>query len=622
MPVRHFSLASATRAAVPAKGGLYANQDAMPLLPVPPLAQTAAKYLDLVKAVADPVQYKNTERYVQEFTKSGGIGEKLQARLEQRAATERNWLSEWWDDYAYMSYRDLVVPYVLYFIGHKDLRGPVGKDQLKKAALMAHEVAAFWTLVVEELIPAEEIKGTPYCMELFKNLFNNLRVPASPLDTTVYYKYTENPYFVVVVANRFYKVHHHTPEGTPYSVGEIYAQLLAVEADARGKGPSATPVGALTSVNRDLWTSAYGELLKSPVNEFLMLQIHAALFVVCLDLTAAETLAEREAAWWHGDGQNRFYDKPLQFIVALNGALGFLGEHLRMDATPTNFLNVNVCKSMAAAVALDKLSFEFAGVDALAAAAGALEIKFEVLPAVRGYIGELIAEFRATIDLHDRYTWLFVGYGKNFIKQCKVLPDAYVQLLFQLAYYKYTGTLKPTYELAATRKYYKGRTETCRSLSPEAAAFVHTFVDPAASAEAKQAAFQTAAAKHVKNIGEALNANGVDRHLFGLKQLYNPDTDGALPDLFADPMYAYSGTWLILSLQIPSDDCYNTWGWLQVNDIGFGLAYLINSDWLNVLVCCKKGNGLSLAHLGYYLTEAALEMREVLVGGKVLRAKL
>jgi hypothetical protein len=30
---------------------------------------------------------------------------------------------------------------------------------------------------------------------------------------------------------------------------------------------------------------------------------------------------------WHGDGSNRWFDKPLQFIVNDNGTAGFMGEH-------------------------------------------------------------------------------------------------------------------------------------------------------------------------------------------------------------------------------------------------------------------------------------------------------
>jgi carnitine O-acetyltransferase len=51
------------------------------------------------------------------------------------------------------------------------------------------------------------------------------------------------------------------------------------------------------------------------------------------------TLEERAHQYWHGDGSNRWFDKPLQFIVNDNGTSGFMGEHSMMDGTPTHRLN-------------------------------------------------------------------------------------------------------------------------------------------------------------------------------------------------------------------------------------------------------------------------------------------
>jgi carnitine O-acetyltransferase len=51
------------------------------------------------------------------------------------------------------------------------------------------------------------------------------------------------------------------------------------------------------------------------------------------------TLEERAHQYWHGDGSNRWFDKPLQFIINDNGTSGFMGEHSMMDGTPTHRLN-------------------------------------------------------------------------------------------------------------------------------------------------------------------------------------------------------------------------------------------------------------------------------------------
>jgi carnitine O-acetyltransferase len=63
-----------------------------------------------------------------------------------------------------------------------------------------------------------------------------------------------------------------------------------------------------------------------PENKDLLHQIQTSSFLVCLDDSSPVTRDEVSRACWHGDGRNRFFDKPLQFIVFENGKAGFNGE--------------------------------------------------------------------------------------------------------------------------------------------------------------------------------------------------------------------------------------------------------------------------------------------------------
>ena len=125
------------------KGDLFKYQKDLPRLPVPSLAETTAKYLRSVEPYLTPEQLKATTAKVEEFVKPGGAGETLQSRLTLFAKDKDNWLAEWWDDYAYMLYRDPVVPYVSYFLSHKDIRNPIGHDQLLKATLISYYTLKF-----------------------------------------------------------------------------------------------------------------------------------------------------------------------------------------------------------------------------------------------------------------------------------------------------------------------------------------------------------------------------------------------------------------------------------------------------------------------------------------------
>ncbi|KAK6454800.1 ceramide glucosyltransferase [Scheffersomyces xylosifermentans] len=601
MPVLKKGLASTS-----AKGDLFKYQSQLPKLPVPALQDTAAKYLRSVEPFLSKQQLAETKRKVEDFIQPGGAGEKLQSRLNEFAKDKDNWLAEYWDDYAYMSYRDPVVPYVSYFFSHKDIHNQIGQDQLLKATLLAYHTIEFMTQVQNETLEPEIIKGNPYCMNAFKYMFNNSRVPAEGSDITKHYNGEEHRYFVVIYNNNFFKVPTHDANGNRLTKAQLYQQLQLVKNDPATRGIG---LGALTSLNRDEWLAAYQNLLKSPVNEASLESIFASSFVICLDNNSPITIEEKSKNCWHGDGQNRFFDKPLEFFVSANGNSGFLGEHSRMDATPTVQLNNTVYKQIVETdpkALLQEIAsgpVEFSSPEIL---------QFDINPVSRANIATAIEKFDQTIAAHHEEIFQHYGYGKGLIKKFKVSPDAFVQLLMQLAYYKLTGKVRPTYESAATRKFLKGRTETGRSVSIESKAFVETWSNPDASIEAKVETFQKAAKQHVAYLSEAADGKGVDRHLFGLKQQLQPGEK--VPEIFTDPIFTYSQTWYISSSQIPSE-YFQSWGWSQVIDDGFGLAYLINNDWLHVHISAKRGNGLRSDHLKWYLIESANELKDILSKG-------
>lgn len=59
---------------------------------------------------------------------------------------------------------------------------------------------------------------------------------------------------------------------------------------------------------------------------------------------------------------------------------------------------------------------------------------------------DLIQDLDLRIYVHD-------AYGKGFMKQCHISPDAYLQMALQLAYYRDAGKFSLTYEASMTRLY-------------------------------------------------------------------------------------------------------------------------------------------------------------------------
>lgn len=540
-------------------------EESLPKLPVPTLEETATRYLKSVHPLLSTSEFESTTKAVQEFIKPGGIGSKLQEKLISRREDpkHKNWIYEWWNDAAYLSYRDPVVPYVSYFYSHRDDRRR--RDPSKRAAAITTAALEFKKQVDSGTLEPEYMKKLPISMESYQWMFNACRVPAKPADHPVKYPASENKHILVIRKNQFFKVMHEV-DGQQLNTSELEQQFKGIYQKAE-KAPA---VGVLTTENRDVWTDAREVLLKAHSSNAAALKtIEAASFVVCLDDASPVTLEERARQYLHGDGCNRWFDKPLQFIINENGTSGFMGEHSMMDGTPTHRLNDYVNEL----IFNNKLDFSNPSVRSNLPEPAV--IKFHINKEVQSEIERAEKDFTEVIGAHELRVQAYQGYGKGLIKKFKCSPDAYVQMIIQLAYFKMYGKNRPTYESATTRRFQQGRTETCRSVSDDSVAFCKAMADPQIEPKETVALLRKAVASHVEYISAASDGKGVDRHLFGLKKLVGPNEE--LPSIYKDPTYAYSSKWFISTSQL-SSEYFNGYGWSQVVDEGWGIAYMINEN--------------------------------------------
>lgn len=579
------------------KGKMLRFEDSLPRLPVPSLEETAKRYLKSVHPIVTDAEYERTKKAVEAFIRPGGSGQTLQERLLARAADPncRNWLTEWWNNAAYLGYRDPVIPYVSYFYSFKDDRAR--REPAKRAASVASAALEFKKQVDAGSLEPEYMRGQPMAMGSYEYMFNCSRVPGDGVDAPRKYAAKDSEHIVVVRKNQFFKVPT-VVNGEPLSFSEFQRQFERIYEIAQ----RAPPVGVLTVANRDLWNDARKQLLAAdPVNEQTIKDIESAGFLICLDDATPVTLEERAHQYWHGDGCNRWFDKPLQFIINDNGTAGFMGEHSMMDGSPTHRLN-DVLNSF-----IFNNKIDLSDKPVRSNLADPRPIDFKVNDAVQEFITAAHKEHSQQIGSHELVVQAYQGYGKGLIKKFKCSPDAYVQMIIQLAYFKMYGKNRPTYESASTRKFQEGRTETIRTVSDDSTAFCEAHHDSSVPREEVVRLFRTALASHTKYTVDAGDGRGVDRHLFGLKKLLK---DGEqLPDLYQDPAYGYSGSWYLSTSQL-SSEFFNGYGWSQVIDDGFGIAYMVNENSLNFNIICKR---IGANRMSYYLSEAANDLRDVLM---------
>ncbi|RMZ90418.1 hypothetical protein DV736_g2354, partial [Chaetothyriales sp. CBS 134916] len=581
----------------PSKGAMLRFEDSLPRLPVPSLAETSRKYLKSLHPLLSKEEYAASEKAVAEFNEEGGIGQKLQERLIARAEdpNTKNWISDWWNEAAYLGYRDPVVPYVSYFYSFRDDRKR--RNPAKRAAAITTAALEFKRQVDTKSLEPEYMRKAPMAMSSYQYMFNCSRVAAVPSDYPIVYGSEGNEHIIVIRKNQFWKVPTQV-NGKQLNTSEFEHQFNHIYTQSE---PS-PPIGALTSLPRDQGAKAREHLLAaSPSNAHALKEVESSAFVVNLDNATPITLEERSRSYWHGDGENRWYDKPVQFIINDNGTAGFQGEHSMMDGTPTHRL----CDTLNALIVQRKLDFDNPTVRSTLPPPTI--VHFDVDANVAEDIAQAQKQFAQVIASQDLRVQAYQGYGKGLIKKFKCSPDAYVQVLIQLAYHKMYGKNRPTYESGATRKYQLGRTETVRSVTDESVDFCNAMANAQVPRAELERLFRAAVAVQVKNTQESSEGHGVDRHLFGLKKSLAPGEE--VPALFTDPAYAYSSTWFISSSQL-SSEYYNGYGWSQVVDAGWGLAYMINEDSLQFNVVSKR---LGCDRMSFFLNEAASEIRNILL---------
>ncbi|KAK2098288.1 hypothetical protein P7K49_023739 [Saguinus oedipus] len=119
----------------------------LPKLPVPPLQQTLATYLQCMQHLVPEEQFRKSQAIVQRFGAPGGLGETLQQKLLERQEKTANWVSEYWLNDMYLNNRLALPvnssPAVIFARQHF----PGTDDQLRFAASLISGVLSYKALL-------------------------------------------------------------------------------------------------------------------------------------------------------------------------------------------------------------------------------------------------------------------------------------------------------------------------------------------------------------------------------------------------------------------------------------------------------------------------------------------
>ncbi|PWN90766.1 acyltransferase ChoActase/COT/CPT [Acaromyces ingoldii] len=611
-----------------------------------PLLRQAEEFgeLDAGKTAAEELDKRRA--WAREALKPGSLVNRLQQRLiDVDRTTPNNWLDDrFWLQKAYHEWRvPLLVNSNWWLMCRADpdtpaaaleqpgaqaeksgTRMPAAKADvalganswqayehgLRRATWLIHRMLEFKRrLDTQDIVPDASRAGA-FCMHQYTRVFGVTRIPAIPHDwNTASVHPAKSKHITVICRNNFYHVDVLAEDGTGLPLEDIERALYEIVADARkADGPA---VGVLTSDGRDEWARAREHLLTSPTNAASMRSIEDSLFNVSLDSDVL-TLPSDHAGAPHSatpdsvdaharntsgagrGGHNRWFDKAMSLVVEPNGRAGLMGEHSPCDALIPSIV-IDFCLG----VPSPKPHEAFPSVPQTAEKGSGKGVKWSKLA------WELDAQTEANIaSASEAARKIAAGsdigmlwydeYGAEWIKKVgKQSPDAYLQLVLQVAFANVKGRQSPTYETASTRLYRHGRTDVIRSFSKEAYEFVKGLRDGLSTKELYPLLSKATQAHNAQTRSSSMG-KGIDRHLTGLRLVYDSQEDGPVPEseekhvdswkgaqlLFNDPLLAQSQTWKLSTSGLSAGDRFAGTGFGAGYPDGYGINYLAGNNLL------------------------------------------
>ena len=571
----------------------FDHQHLLPKLPVPGLDETCDRFIEWVQPLLTESEFKKTKKVVEKFRQPGGDGQKLQKRLTEwcQQTGSPNWLEPFWDRKYLMSRVPLPIN-VNFCTVCEENSSITGIPQIRRSAMLIYLSLRFKSLIDNESLEVDKDRYGPLCMIQFKKLFSTTRIPQKEIDLLRCPTSRINPtspsekHIVVFHHGHIFTLKVLDGSGGIRSIAELEAELENILALGAEKVKNDEAVALLTTMNRDDWAEAREALLRiHPRNKTILETIESALFALCLDDFSPMTLDDRFRAALHGDGNNRWFDKSFQFIVARNGKFALNGEHSGLDGYPVHRLIRYIYDEEASLSNLEKS--RDANPECQAS-----KLEFQLDDWMRRTISKASKDFKRAIENTSTRVIAFKEFGKDRIKSLNVSPDAFVQLALQIAMYRVFGKCKSIYEVASTRRFQNGRTEVLRSVSAESYRFIINMLSEACGREAKADSLRKAADRHVRRMKACMAGKGVERHLFGLLSIF--EQFGNDLGIFSEPKIYRDIGWLTLrhdtlsTTSNPDPHGVVLSGFGPVVDDGFGICYTTTREQITITLTSKS----------------------------------
>ncbi|KAK0569116.1 hypothetical protein OC861_001256 [Tilletia horrida] len=653
----------------------FSRQHELPKLPVPALEQTFKRYLrslepilkqkeelgQLPAGATAASELAKRQDYINSFLSSPLSGQLQQRLLDVDRTSPNNWLDDrFWLQKAYHEWR---VPLLINsnwwlmftndpntpqglgeHLGHgkAELAGQKGSAALgesqwneaqwgiRRAAWLTNRLIDFYRRLRDEDIVPDASRAGPFCMHQYSQLYGVTRIPSLPHDWNIAAQ-GKAKHITVIVRDNFYELEVLGQDGKSFlGPAELEKAFWQIVEDA--KGGDGAGVGVLSADARDEWAKNREHLLSvSPVNRATLTSIEDSLFAVALDSSVlpnpsghpvgtpksaspeyVDALARNCSGAGRG-GHNRWFDKAMTLVVEPNGRAGIAGEHSPCDA-----LIPSIVADYASGVPVPPSSEPLPSNEV--ATAGFKKLEWVLDDTSKTAIGE--AEARALeicADSDIRELW-FDEYGSDWIKKVGGhAPDAYLQIILQLAHAKVHGFQVVTYETASTRLYKHGRTDVIRSFSQEAYDFVKAIRSGVTDQKELYKLLTAATSAHNAQTRASSMGSGIDRHLLGLRLVFanSPPAGSEVPEVFKDELFAESQGWKLSTSGLSAGDRLAGTGFGAGFPDGYGINYLAGSKLLKFGIESKHHDPTtSTTKLATAIVDSLREVKAICEGGR------
>ncbi|KAM9753752.1 carnitine O-palmitoyltransferase 1, muscle isoform [Menidia menidia] len=495
---------------------LYSFQASLPRLPVPSVDETIQRYLQSVRPLLDGAQYKQMETLAYEFKESKAA--RLQRYLILKSWWATNYVSDWWEEYIYLRGRSPIMVNSNFYIMDLLYVTPTHR-QAARAGNVVHAMLQYRRKLERgEHAPLRALGTVPMCSTQMERMFNTTRLPG--VETDIVQHLMDRKHLIVYHKGRFFQLWLYTG-GRHLLPSELETQFQRILNDTSEPQPGELKLAALTAGNRVPWARARMKYFSQGVNKMSLDAIESAAFFLALDdepegydPAKAKSLDSYAKSLLHGRCYDRWFDKSFTLISYPNGKMGVNVEHSWADAPIAGHMWEYVL-----ATDCFHLGYTEEGHckgDVNRGLPFPARLQWQIQKECQEVIETSYLTAKQIADDVDFHGYLFTEFGKGQIKRCRTSPDAFIQLALQLAQFRDQGVFCLTYESSMTRMFRDGRTETVRSCTSEAVAFVRAMEDKSATNVQRLALFRKAAETHQNMYRMAMTGSGIDRHLFCL----------------------------------------------------------------------------------------------------------